>query len=77
MLGTDVVCFAAGNLVVILDLNANTQICLRTLGGGGVGAIAVRIAVVINMLFTFESVVASHPLTYSSFWGKWLNGKLT
>ena len=39
----DVVGFAAGNLVVILDFNAQTQTCFRTLGGGGVGAIAVSL----------------------------------
>ena len=41
MLAKDLVLFAAGNMVELLDLATEQQTCLRSLGGGGVGAIAV------------------------------------
>ena len=41
MLAKDVVVYAAGNLVVLLDLDTQQQTCMRSLGGGGVGALAV------------------------------------
>ena len=33
--------YAAGNLVVLLDLDTQQQTCFRSLGGGGIGALAV------------------------------------
>lgn len=41
VLAKDLVLFAAGNMVELLDLATEQQACLRSLGGGGVGAIAV------------------------------------
>ena len=37
----DLVVYAAGNLVVLLDLDSQQQTCIRSLGGGGIGALAV------------------------------------
>ena len=41
MLAKDVVLFAAGNLAVLLDLDTQEQTYIRSLGGGGIGALAV------------------------------------
>ena len=41
MLAKDIVVYAAGNLVVLLDLDTQQQTCMRSLGGGGIGALAV------------------------------------
>ena len=35
------VIYAAGNLVVLLDLDTQQQTCIRSLDGGGIGALAV------------------------------------
>ena len=43
VLGISVVAYAAGNLVIILDLESQQQTRLRSLGGGGIGAIAVSL----------------------------------
>ena len=40
-LAKDMVVYAAGNLVVLLDPETQQQTCFRSLGGGGIGAIAV------------------------------------
>ena len=42
VLAKDTVAFAAGNLVQLLALSTQEQTYIRTLGGGGVGALAVR-----------------------------------
>ncbi|VDH98316.1 Hypothetical predicted protein [Mytilus galloprovincialis] len=42
LLDDHTVCFAAGNLVQILDLNTKEQKYLRSTSGGGIGAITVR-----------------------------------
>lgn len=39
----DMVIYAAGNLVVLLDLDTQQQTCFRSLGGGGIGALAVSL----------------------------------
>lgn len=41
VLAKDVVAYSAGNNVIILNLESQTQTCFRSLGGGGIGAIAV------------------------------------
>ena len=41
MLDTRTLMYAAGNLLVLLDMTTREHTHLRTLGGGGVGAIAV------------------------------------
>ena len=43
VLSSEVLAYAAGNLVVLLNLTSRQQTCFRTLGGGGVGAIAVSV----------------------------------
>ena len=43
MLAKDVVLYAAGNLAVLLDLDSQEQTYIRSLGGGGIGAIAVSL----------------------------------
>lgn len=51
VLAKDILAYAAGNLVVILDPETQKQSCFRSLGGGGIGAIAVsRITVCLNVL---------------------------
>ena len=42
VLDIDVVAFSAGNLVQLLNLSSLQQTRLRTLGGGGIGALAVH-----------------------------------
>lgn len=42
VLSKDVLIFAAGNYVQLFNLSSKQQTYLRTLGGGGVGALAVR-----------------------------------
>ena len=37
------VVYAAGNLVVLLNLDTQQQTCIRSLGGGGIGALAVSL----------------------------------
>ena len=39
----DMVVYAAGNLVVLLDLDTQQQTCIRSLGEGGIGALAVSL----------------------------------
>jgi hypothetical protein len=41
VLAKDTVAYAAGNLVVILNPETQEQSAFRSLGGGGIGAIAV------------------------------------
>lgn len=43
VLGKEVVAYAAGNLLVLLNLNSQEQAYRRTLSGGGIGAIAVSV----------------------------------
>ena len=43
MLAKEVVAYAAGNLLVLLNLNTQEQVYRRTLSGGGIGAIAVSV----------------------------------
>ena len=42
VLDKNTVAFSAGNLVQLLDLSSMEQRCLRSLGGGGIGALAVH-----------------------------------
>jgi len=41
VLAKEVVAYAAGNLLVLLNLGSQEQVYRRSLGGGGIGAIAV------------------------------------
>ena len=41
VLSKDTVSYAAGNLVILLDLTTQEQTFFRSLGGGGIGALAV------------------------------------
>ena len=40
--------FAAGSVVLILDLQTKAQTFIRSTSGGGIGAIAVRIIIIIK-----------------------------
>ena len=43
VLAKELVAYAAGNLLVLLDLGSKEQEYRRTLSGGGIGAIAVSV----------------------------------
>ncbi len=42
VLSKETVAYAAGNMVILLNLSTQEQSFFRSLGGGGIGAIAVR-----------------------------------
>ena len=46
VLAKDMVVYAAGNLVVLLNLDTQQQTCIRSLGGGGIGALAVSLKLI-------------------------------
>jgi len=48
------VVFAAGSVVLILDLQTKAQTFIRSTSGGGIGAIAVRIIIIIIKKYFFS-----------------------
>ena len=46
VLAKDMVVYVAGNLVVLLNLDTQQQTCIRSLGGGGIGALAVSLKLI-------------------------------
>lgn len=70
VLAKEVVAYAAGNLLVLLNLGSQEQVYRRSLGGGGIGAIAVsplgvyvipQCYLYMNEIFGCVSLVQVHP----------------